>query len=196
MICFYPNGTIQTKINICSYTACLEGNFIDCSEKGKVILGDKDDDDYDTDSDVEFEDEDAFGDDVEADMEKFELRSENVLQLVKNGSVIALFSPPNALEIFYLCQVIESGVAKQHLSDSNNHHIEEGSPYLLVNYYEKKPNSEFSKNRHVIYRLVSNPVYVIPSQVMSPSVNVSYIGTDVHLSLDEYQWMTDSIGSF
>ena len=45
----------------------------------------------------------------------------------------------------------------------------------------------------IAYRMIPKPVYIIPSQGMSPSVNVSVIGKDVHLSVLEYQWPCDSI---
>ena len=54
----------------------------------------------------------------------------------------------NSLELFYLCKVIECGVASDNLCDENKHHIEKDSSYILANYYEKKSNSDFSKNRH------------------------------------------------
>ena len=59
-------------------------------------------DDYETDSDIECEDEDAFGDSITDEMELYEMRSENMLQVVQPGFVIALFSPTNALELCYL----------------------------------------------------------------------------------------------
>ena len=39
-------------------------------------------------------------------------------------------------------------------------------------------------------------VYVLPAQVMPRQVNVTYIRTDVHLLMNEYQWFSDSIGQF
>ena len=108
------------------------------------------------------------------------------------GNVIALFSPLNALELFYLCKVEFSGTATEDLHDGQHHIIKEGSPYLSIKYYEKKPNSEFSENKHIIYKMskVKGPVYVLPAQVMSPQVNVTFIGTDIHLSMNSRQHWT------
>ena len=132
MICFNPNGSILTKINICSCYDCLEGKFMDCSlEKGKLLMGgEADDEDYSSNSDVEFED-DEFGN-VDHEMEQYEMRSESVIQVVKPGSVVALFSPPNALELFYLCKILESGIATEDLYDKYEHIIKKGTPYLSV----------------------------------------------------------------
>ena len=53
MICFMPDGTTLTKVNICSCSDCLEGNFLDCCvEKGRLVMvGDETkEDDYSSDS--------------------------------------------------------------------------------------------------------------------------------------------------
>ena len=75
-----------------------------------------------------------------------------MVQVAQPGNDIALFSPPNALELFYLCKVIESGIAEQDIHDTQNHVIKEGCSYLTVCYYKKKPNSDFSKNIHDVYK--------------------------------------------
>ena len=108
-----------------------------------------------------------------------------MVQIVQPGNVIASFSPPNALELFYLCKVIESGIAKQDIYDTQNHVIKEGCSYLSVCNYKKKPNSEFSKNRHIAYKQsrVCGPVYVLPVQVTSPQVDVTFNGTDIQLQM-------------
>ena len=197
MICFKPDGTIISKINIYSCDDCLEGNFMECCiEKGKLVMTGDDSDDYSTNSEAEYEYDEFENADNETEL--YELRSETVVPVVKPGNVIALFSPPNALELFYLCKVEFSGIATEDLHDGQHHIIKEGSPYLSIKYYEKKPNSEFSKNRHIICKMskVKGPVYVLPAQVMSPQVNVTFIGIDIHLSINEYQWLCNSIGQF
>ena len=166
-------------------------------EKGKVVLTAETEDNYSTDSEAEYE-YDELQDLINDENELYELRADTVIQVVQPGNVIALFSPPNALELFYLCIVKESGVATEDLCDSQHHVIQKGCSYLSVCYYEKKPNSEVSKNKHVIYKQsnVRGPVYVLPTQVMSPQVDVTLIGTDIHLQMNEYQWLCDSIGQF
>ena len=198
MICFKPDGSILTKVNMCSCEDCLEGNFLDCSsEKGKLVMVGDGTDDYSTDSEAEYE-FDEFEDLVDDETELYELRGDTVVEVVKPGNIIALFSPANALELFYLSKVIDSGIAEEDLHDSQNHFIKKGSAYLSVVYYEKKPNSEFSKSGHVIYKQskINYPVYVLPAQVMSPQIHVTFIGTDIHVEMGEYQWLCDSIGQF
>ena len=176
-------------------TNCLEGNFLlCCSEKGTLFSGEYgDDDSNDNNSDIEYEEQAEFGDNIDnEELERYEMRSESVLQVLQKGNIIALFSPSNALELFYLCKVIDFGVATKDLRDENNHQIGEGSSYILVNYFEKNPNSEFRKG-NIIYKLIPKPVYVHPTQVMSTNVTVTCIGSSMHLAKSEYQWLGDSI---
>ena len=106
---------------MCSCVECLLGNFLECSvEPGKLYSGEEgSDDDYD--SDMEYKDEDAFGDSVDENMEKYELRSDSVLEVLGEGDVIALFSASNFLELFYLCKVISFVTATEEVRDENNH---------------------------------------------------------------------------
>ena len=82
------------------------------------------------------------------------------------------------------------------MQDINNHVIKKRTSYLSVSRYEKKPNSEFSKNKHIINKQsnVRGPVYVLSTQMMSPQVHVTFNVTDIHLQNSEYQWLCDSIG--
>ena len=77
--------------------------------------------------------------------------------------------------------------------DQYHHNVAAGDPYIEVNYFEKKTNSEFHKGGQVSYKLLKGTVFVHPCQVMSPKVNVTCIGNDIILARDEYQWMCDSI---
>ena len=187
MLCSNPDASILAKIHICSCTECLEGKFLDCSfEKGHtVVTSESHLSDDESDSDVEYEDDEFVPADDENEL--YELRSENVQLVVKRGSIVALFSPLNALELFYLCRVIKSSVADEDLCDRFEHVVEKGQAYLSVQYYEKKPNSDISKNRHIIYKLSnkSDLMYVLLAQAMSPQVNVIFTGNDLHVPLND-----------
>ena len=38
MISYFPNGSIQSKVHICSCVSCIEGEFMSCLiEKGKIV---------------------------------------------------------------------------------------------------------------------------------------------------------------
>ena len=66
MISFHPDGSILSKVNLCSCTACLEGNFLNCLiKKGNLHCGVNGEYGSDeSDSDVEYEDDDEFGDEI------------------------------------------------------------------------------------------------------------------------------------
>ena len=81
-----------------------------------------------------------------------------------------------------LCKVKEMGIAQEDIGD-----ISKGSPYIKINYYEMKSNKITKQT--VIYRCIPKLAYAKPSQVMTPKVNVTQIGNDIHLSKDEYQWL-------
>ena len=55
------------------------------------------------------------------------MRSDSVFDVIKKDGVIALYSRPKSLELFYLCKVKEFGVAQENLIDSLNHIIPKGS---------------------------------------------------------------------
>ena len=86
-------------------------------EKGKVVLTAETEDNYSTGSEAEYE-YDESQDLINDENELYELRADTVIQVVQPGNVIALFSPPNALELFYLCIVKESGVCLLYTSPS------------------------------------------------------------------------------
>ena len=115
------------------------------------MVGDEtEEDDNSTDSEAEYEYNESpdIVDDVTA---LYEFRSGAVVQVVQPGNVIT-FSPPNALKSFYLCNVVESGIAKQDIYDTQNHVSKEGCSYIWVHHFEKNPNSEFNKKRHTVYK--------------------------------------------
>ena len=68
------------------------------------------------------------GEDVEnKQKELYEMRSDSVFDVIKKDGVIALYSCPNSLELFYFCKIKEFGIAQENLSDSLNHIIPKGS---------------------------------------------------------------------
>ena len=71
-----------------------------------------------------------------AGLEKYEMKSCNVLDVIQEGSVIALFSHPNANEPFYLCKIVRFGIAENHLTDHLGHHIPKGAKFITCKYFE------------------------------------------------------------
>ena len=99
-----------------------------------------------------------------------------MLEVVEKGGVVALFSE-GRFEQFYLCKVVDFGKAKEDLKYPYNDKlfIPKGAPFLQVMFFEVKQN--IITKPHVIYKTPKKKkiVYVIPSQVMHPKVNVTYI---------------------
>ena len=144
----------------------------------------------DVDSNVEYEDG-VFGDEIDDMNEKYELHSNTVLEVITVNGATALFSSSTSLELFYLWKVLSFGNAEQDLKDENNHCIEKGDTYIEVKYFKVKSNN--FKKPTIVYKCLPKPAFIHPAQVMSPKVNVTYIGSDIHVSREEYQWLCDSI---
>ena len=182
MICFHTDGSIQVKENICSCEDCIQGAFINCmSEKGRVVFSSVNSEGDSDEEDDEIEEESASNEDDEN-----EICGESVMECLTKDSAIALYSHSSAFELFYVCKVVDFGIAKQELRDSSDHFIEEGQNYIQCQYYEKVEE----KRQKVQYRLLSQLVYVHLAQVLSPYVAMN---EDCSLHISDYQWLCDSI---
>ena len=88
MICFHANGSVQAKVNLCSCSICLVGDFVKCPyEKGSMVLvGDHEYDlsSGDESSGDEFEKDDLSEDDD--DTEQYEVRGDSVFGAIKKGT--------------------------------------------------------------------------------------------------------------
>ena len=105
--------------------------------------------------------------------------------MVKQRNIIALYSPPTAFEPFYLCKVLETGVANEEMVDTYNHQLNIGDKFIKCNYLEKVKEKIF-----MLHRVLLQIVYVLPSQVMNPIVNSS---DNLELPIYEYQWLLNSL---
>lgn len=184
MISFSPNGAVEMEENICDCTVCLMRNFVDCKkEKGRLVVAG--DDVSDEDSSDEYDSSD-FSDNEDEENEVVQLHGDNVFGLIEPGSVVAVYSPPNASEVFYLCKVVSIGEAHETLVDKYNHRITEGSKYLSCNYLEK-----IKEKKSVIhYKLVKGEALVMPYQVFCPSVTMS---EQLTLTVEDYVFLCDMV---
>ena len=127
MLSFFPDGSIQSKINICSCKSCIEGDFVSClTEKGKTVQQVTGASDDDSTTESEFEN-DYDDDNTESDAEVYKLRSESVNSVLAKNTTITLYSSSNSLELFCICKVIHFGVAIENMVDEYNHIILQGS---------------------------------------------------------------------
>ena len=77
---------------------------------------------------------------------------------IKNGSYIALYSPPQASELFYLCKVLSCETATTSISDANNHTVWQGMKYIWAHYWKKLKRQRtlstincFQKNKFLFF---------------------------------------------
>ena len=155
------------------------------TEKGKTVQQVTEASDDDSTTESEFEN-DYDDDDAESDAEAYELRSESVNSILTKNTTIALYSSSNSLELFYLCKVIDFGVAIENMVDEYNHIIPQGSRYIECQYYQKQKETKLK----IHYKLLPKNVYVFPTQVLSPLVNL--IEKNVWM-IEDYQWLCDSL---
>ena len=180
MISFSPDGSVQTKINICLCEKCLKGAFIKCSnEAGKNIYF-NDYSEYE-DSEESDSDDEAKNDTCESVTKENEIKAECVIDVVNPGSYVALYSSPNPFEMgFFVSYIADTGVTPEII-------IEKGSIYLKCNYLEKKSEK---KKGNIFYKMLKKIVYVLPAQVVNPFVSLN---DDLSMSAADYQWLADSI---
>ena len=76
-------------------------------------------------------DDDRFDHDLD-EMEQYKLRANSVIEIVMQGNIIALYLPPTAFESFYLCKVLDTGIATEKLVDACNHQLDIGTNYISV----------------------------------------------------------------
>ena len=187
MISYFPNESIQPKVNICSCASCIESEFISCLiEKGEITqVVDEASDNNDNDNFSESEFENDVSDD-ESETEAYELQAESVNGVFNKNIPIALYSTSNSLELFNLCKVLDFGIADKNMIDDFNHLIPKGSKYIKCQYYQKQKESRSG----IHYKLFPKIVYVLPTHVLSPLVNLDENNI---LKMDECQWLCDSI---
>ena len=161
MISYFPDGSIQTKQHLCSCTECVAGNLIDClSNPGTQIFSGDSLDDTDSESEAEESDtEEAYN---EISRIEQELRAECVTETVVLNSFIALISPPESFELFYLCHAFSVETAYEMVIDQYNHITQQGEKYIVCKYLEKLKE----KHGHIYYKSLPKTVHVLPEQVL------------------------------
>ena len=129
--------------------------------------------------------------DTAVEEEGYQIRGDEVLDIINEGNVIALYSPIGAHdEPFYLCLVRGFGTASEVLQDQNNHIVSPGENYISCQYFQRAP-LKLGK-RVVNYKLLPDLVYVHPGTVVSPIVNLS---SNFTLPIEEYIWLSDAVRS-
>ena len=114
------------------------------------------------------------------------MKTEYVADIVAPNSFIALFSPPESFEQFYICKAFSVNTASDMMVDDYCHIIQKGDKYINCNYLEKV------KEKHgcIYCKCLPKTVYVLPAQVLCPSVSLD---SNMSKSAADYQWFSDSI---
>ena len=77
-------------------------------------------------------------DDVEdGEQLPFTLNTHTVFELLKPGNFVGLRSPQKSIEMFFICEVIDKGVASENLTDAYGHRILASERYAEIKYLEK-----------------------------------------------------------
>ena len=114
------------------------------------------------------------------------MRTEYVADIVAPNSFIALFSPPESFEQFYICKAFSVNTGSDMMVDDYCHIIQKGDKYINCNYLEKVKE----KHGRKYCKCLPKTAYVLPAQVLCPSVSLD---SNMSKSAADYQWFSDSI---
>ena len=139
------------------------------------------------DSDDECDDDNEH-DDLDRD-DDISRRTSVIFYVIQVGSIMALYTPTNVFEAFYLCKVVATCIAEKDISDADGHVALTGEKYFRCNYLRIKEKSRKSKYSYQYEILNGKEIIVYPAPVLSPFVNIN---EDYFLSMDEYQFLCDA----
>ena len=80
----------------------------------------------------------AIDDNDDDNMQHFVLNKSTVYELLEPGTYVGVRSPQNAIEPFFVVEVLSKGTAEEDISDENGHSIMSGEQYAEVTYLQKK----------------------------------------------------------
>ena len=162
------------KENLCSCLECLNGNLDKCEfEPCRIIKK----------GDVNSEDDKIDG----SEYEENEIPKESFFSCIKKGACVALYSPPQASELFCLCKVLSCETATASISDANDHTVLQGMKYIRAHYLEKVKEK---KNLVHYKRLSKKEIFLLPEQIFYPDVPAS---EELTLDTKDYQFLSDCI---
>ena len=124
MTAFFPDGQIMGKENISSCHKCLNGNLDKCEfDPGRIIKK----------GDINSEDDKID----RSEYEENETLKWSFFSISKKVLYVALYSTPQASELFYFCKVLSCETATTSISDANDHAVLQGMKYIRAHYLEK-----------------------------------------------------------
>ena len=87
-----------------------------CKEATKVIVSENPEAESDEEESYEFEED--------------EMPQDTIYDMVQEDTFVTLYSFPNSSELFYVCKVLNCGIAKDNMLDNSSHSIKKGQKYL------------------------------------------------------------------
>ena len=114
--------------------------------------------------------------------EGFMLNQDTVFELAEPGIIFGMRSPPNAIESFYVAEVMDKGVSENNMIDENGHNIMSAELYLEERYLQK----EAQKKKGVQYQRQKKLHHIL---IHVAEVFITNITLDADLCMDisEYQ---------
>ena len=93
------------------------------------------------------------------------------------------------LKQFYVCKVLRVEEADANKVDGNGHEVVKGDRYFVCNYLTKvkKTRGKF------VYKMQNHEVFVLPSQVLSPFVDVQEVIEELFITATDYQVICDEM---
>ena len=118
--------------------------------------------------------------------DQFSVRTDAKFESVKRGTMVAIYSHPKAIELFYIIQVIDTGIISEDMEDKFKHVIRKGEKFITGLYLEYEGEK---LNLGLDYKELVKTVYIQPIQLFSIAVPK----TKNMLFLFDYQFLCNSI---
>ena len=149
---------------------------------GKCEYVDETDDNNDSDNDsgdVSRHDDGDDDDDVDENAGRI-----NILDTVNPGQVIALRTPCEVHNSFYLCVVERVDITDMDIFDSYQYFVTKSQRYIVCKYLSKVSESR----KCIKHKKLPRDVFILPGEVLCPFVDM---GDDYTLTWEEKQWLDD-----
>ena len=100
VIMYAPDGSVQTKENLCFCKCCLVGDLVNCETEKRKMFFRYDGESYSDDLDNEAKDNvDDVNDNDDNEYEDNEVPQDLLVEFINIGNIIALYSPSNAKRV-------------------------------------------------------------------------------------------------
>ena len=134
-------------------------------------------------NDINDDDDDHDGDDADDNIENTAiLNSDTVFELIDVGDYIGLRTPVNALEPFYVAEILHKGIAENNLRDQYGHYILTGEKYAEICYLQEKREGK----QKIIYERTKSITfaYILIAEIFITNIELD---VDLKMSKTEYQ---------